>query len=95
MTPQERIASFAELKQNWDSYGARAIDPAQMRLALRFIDALSQAQPVPTTSGGVGFEVDVGDATLHFETKSATVFELTVFGDSIDESTFKANDEGV
>ena len=84
MTSQETIESFSELKSGWDSYGASAIDPAQMRLALRFIDALSQVQPVPTNSGGVGFEFVFGGMTMMVETVSKHVMSGSLFRDNDD-----------
>lgn len=56
-----QIVSFARLPPNWDSYGAKEIDPQFIESALQFlIQEIPRSLPlpsaVPTTTGGVQLE---------------------------------------
>jgi len=55
----DTLAGFLELKEDWDSYGAKPIDPDTLRSFSVFLDAIEQgrASIVPTPSGGVQVEV--------------------------------------
>lgn len=88
MNQHKTIALFAELKENWDSYGASVIDPKQILLAQRFVHALANVQPIPTRDGGVAFEVDFGDVTLICETVSARKIELSIINEAIPDVEF-------
>ena len=55
---EEKIDSFSELKENWDTYGAPAISPKAIEIAHRVVHCLGEGNwtVVPTINGGVLFE---------------------------------------
>lgn len=58
---KERIASFSEIKPDWDSYGGKAITKAAIKRAAKLIDeidecCLEKVEVFPTPRGGVQFE---------------------------------------
>lgn len=61
----ERIESFRELKQDWDSYGAVPIKANSIELAL----AVARSLP-----GDDWFVGPVNDGSVEFENNNATAF---------------------
>lgn len=68
-----RVGALADLGENWDSYGGRAIDGRSIAAAQRLIDHLARFIGVNapavsgTPDGGVGFSWDDGDWSLDAE----------------------------
>lgn len=58
------IDRLSELKEDWDSYGGLPITQASMDAAKSFV---SKFQAVPTTGGGVVFEVRYGKFEISME----------------------------
>jgi hypothetical protein len=52
----ERIESFADLGPNWDSYGAKPLDPALIERAKTVATLLGNLQAAPGSDGSVSFE---------------------------------------
>jgi len=68
----ERLHRFANLEQNWDSYGASPIDEGLIRQALQMLlssDLEDVPKPfvVPRKDGGINFEWDFGEKFLSLE----------------------------
>lgn len=66
------VSSLGELRPNWNSYGAPAIDPAIARAAVEFmVEHLSPNIPlpavVPTSRGGIQLEWHCNDADLEVD----------------------------
>lgn len=64
---------FLELPRNWDSYGAKPIDPANVERALNLlVDIMDKGVPVPhlaaTPSGGIQLEWSERGIDLEIET---------------------------
>lgn len=69
------IAELGQLNENWDSYGARRIDPRCVEAAVNLLHAvLDVATPrptvVPTSRGGVQLEWHRGGIDLEIEIQS-------------------------
>ena len=64
MALRERINSFAELKDNWDSYGSRPIDPRAIEAAKQIIGGW---QAVPMNGGGVQLEIHCPAGEIEIE----------------------------
>jgi len=88
---EARMTSLLQLTENWDSYGASAVDPTRVVDALRLVlDIIGPNTPapafVPTRSGGVQFEWHENGIDLEVEVESP--FECGVYlldGESGDE----------
>jgi hypothetical protein len=69
------ISALANLKENWDSYGARPIDPrcaeATTNLLLAILDSdTPRPSVVPTNRGGIQLEWHRAGADLEIEVES-------------------------
>lgn len=58
---KKRIASFSEIKPNWDSYGGKAITKSAIKRATQLVDeldpfCLEKVEVFPTPRGGAQFE---------------------------------------
>jgi hypothetical protein len=68
----ERLQQLAALEENWDSYGARPLDPAALRTAQEIIEqALTWPAPAPrifpVPDGGIQLEWRAGPVELELE----------------------------
>lgn len=61
MSALEKIESFKDLKDDWDSYGGREIDKRAISAASAFV---AGTQPVPTCRGGIQLEWHLGGMDL-------------------------------
>jgi hypothetical protein len=54
------VEHLRDLKPDWDTYGAPAIDPDAIRRAEAFVEMVTKSTPrlVPMSSGGVDVEFD-------------------------------------
>ena len=50
------INTFHNLKNNWDGYGAKPIDPRAIAAAKRILESLVTVIPVPRPNGGIQIE---------------------------------------
>jgi len=72
-----KIAALADLKEDWDSYGAAAIAPAAVAAAQNFVATRLKGTPVPppavvpTSAGGVQLEWHGAGADLEIEFPAA------------------------
>lgn len=68
-----KIQALASLKDNWDSYGAAAINPDSIREALNVVASLAEVDSIDAPSvgagpdGNVGFSWDGGSWSLDAE----------------------------
>jgi hypothetical protein len=76
-----RVCELSSLPANWDSYGARPIDPSCAIAAIRLI--LSAVHPsipapavVPTNRGGIQLEWHRGGVDLEIRIDSPTQFHV-------------------
>lgn len=81
MTAIERITSLGKLRTNWDSYGARPVDPRCAVAAIDFLlVAVSESMPlpsvVPTSRGGIQLEWHCNGIDLEIEFSSPTKIRL-------------------
>lgn len=77
-----RLKHLLTLGPNWDSYGARPIEPMAVFEAIYFLHAAMpcQGQPpqiVPTVSGGLQLEWHTGVADLEVEVDAQGRYELS------------------
>ena len=76
-----RISELGDLQENWDSYGARSVDPhcavATVRLLLSLCDP-HKPKPaiVPTSRGGIQLEWHRAGADLEIEIESPAKFHV-------------------
>lgn len=90
----QKITHLSELNDNWDSYGALAIDPRSIQISKQLLSLLAQFvgvdPPTITASpdGHVALCWDKDQRTLEIEVRSDAVFEYAF----IDEQA-SANDE--
>src|SRR5688500_2732476 len=75
------IQELLQLPENWNSYGARPIDPELAASALRLLVkvAPTDAPPpivVPTTRGGILLEWHLHEVDLEVETLAADTFHV-------------------
>jgi len=68
-TYDERLKSFAELQEDWDSYGASPINPDAIEGTKVLLDAIrdGEAQVFPTRDGGCQIEVHCNGWDIEFE----------------------------
>lgn len=61
-----QLAALAALEENWDSYGARPIDPRCIEYALFFIQTMPPGTwtPVPCSDGSIQLERHAGGMDL-------------------------------
>lgn len=64
MNPLDNLASFADLEDGWDSYGAPPITSAAIDAARRLIQSLGVT---PTNSGGVSVYLASDGVQLEFD----------------------------
>jgi len=64
MNSSERLEYLLTLEDNWDSYGAKAIDMRAFNKAQELLSGYFGAWIVPTSEGGIAFETDEGDDIL-------------------------------
>ena len=67
MTPAGKAERLLELKENWDTYGAKKISPEAVKAARTFLE---QMRVVPCCDGGVQVEVHACHADLEIEFKA-------------------------
>ena len=60
----DRLDSFIDYEENWDSYGAKKIDKAAVDKAK---DLISSICVFPTKKGGVSIETNLPDAEIVIE----------------------------
>jgi hypothetical protein len=68
----DRLHSFSQLADNWDSYGASPIDESLIRQAIQLLkasnlDDFPKPFVVPRKDGGINFEWDIGEKFLSLE----------------------------
>jgi len=65
MTNAERLESFKALAPDWDSYGAKPIDPRAIEVARALVPFIRDGiQVFPMKDGGVLFETDDADIAI-------------------------------
>ena len=77
----KRICTLGDLKENWDSYGARRIDPFCAMAAVDLILSVMGADVpipavVPTSRGGVQLEWHCGGMDLEIVVESPSRFRI-------------------
>lgn len=93
---RQQIAHLSKLKDNWDSYGALAIDPRSIQISKQLLSLLSQVvgvePPTITASpdGHVAFCWDYNQRTLEIEIRPDAVCEYVY----IDERDSAMDEEG-
>ena len=76
-----RIIDFGRLPSNWDSYGARKIEPQSVAAAIKFLihetpGSLPLPSVVPTTAGGVQLEWHCNGVDLEVAFCSPSLIEV-------------------
>jgi len=66
---EHEILELLTLKKGWDLYGGKAVDPANIAPALKFIDAVAAGIPRPkiTPSSGGGIMIEWTYSERDFE----------------------------
>ncbi|HET9613730.1 MAG TPA: hypothetical protein VFP22_02865 [Candidatus Limnocylindrales bacterium] len=83
----EQVASFADLRHNWDSYGAEPLDQQVLAHALRVAALLPTMQAVPGADGSISFEGHKGDDELSVTIEADRHPSLYVMLDGYEFST--------
>jgi hypothetical protein len=71
---EETIRGFAQLEEDWDSYGGKTIDQRCIEQATTFLGELRpevRVQAVPTATGGVQLEWHGGGVDMEFSFEPA------------------------
>lgn len=76
------ICALGDLPQNWDSYGARPIDPSVALAAIRFLSDVLPAdtpppQIVPTSRGGIQLEWHCNGVDLEIDVRTPATFHVS------------------
>lgn len=71
MNAEEEINSYSELEDDWDGYGARALDPKTIQNALSAATRLIGRAPLPdltpNSNGTISMEWESADGLAHLE----------------------------
>jgi hypothetical protein len=90
-----KLVELLKLPPNWDSYGARPIDPIHVRAALQVLlrimgDETPMPFVVPTNRGGIQMEWHVHGLDLEIETVSAQRIRVS-FEDEMSSEEWEAD----
>ena len=90
---EETLRRFSELRENWDSYGGRAISPDAIAEARRILKAainLNLPEPwvAPGGDAGIGIQWDTNRAELYIDVVplEETTYALTPKAENVDEA---------
>src|SRR5260370_37162972 len=80
-----KISEFAQLPQNWDSYGSNPVTPDALRMARKFLSEsplalIPEPSVSPVSGGGLGFHwrVETRDLEIEFLPDGSVEYIKTV-----------------